>query len=352
MIEPKFNIPTFGEVNFELDLVDLNHDFLLNIYFNLQVIRFFERKCAQGKQNGIIGGPVHLAVGQEAIPVGLSEHLNPTDSVFSAHRSHAHLVALGSKLEKVFAEILGKAGGVSGGFGGSMHMVDKSVGFQGSVPIVSGTVPLALGTALASKFNKSNAISVCYFGDGAIEEGIVHESLNLASLMNLPVLFVCENNYMASHMHISERQNNGDLTRFAKANGIESIRLDGNDVLSIYRESKSIINLIRKTSKPFFMEALTYRQLGHVDWREDIDVGVSRSQIDIDMWKSFDPITRLKQSLLSNEVVESRELSEIDDEAKLLVEKAWESAKDQSEPEPDRLLETVFRKDKGAASAH
>ena len=352
MTSIKFDIPTFGEVDFELDLNANEPTFLLKLYKKLQIIRFFEQKCAYGKQNGIIGGPVHLAVGQEAIPVGLSEHLYPSDSVFSAHRSHAHLVALGSKLEKVFAEILGKAGGVSGGFGGSMHMVDKSVGFQGSVPIVSGTVPLALGTALASKFNKSNAISVCYFGDGAIEEGIVHESLNLASLMNLPVLFVCENNYMASHMHISERQNNGDLTRFAKANGIDSIRLDGNDVLSIYRESKSIINLIRKTSKPFFMEALTYRQLGHVDWREDIDVGVSRSQSDIDKWKSFDPIVRLKQSLLSNEVVESRKLSEIDDEAKLLVEKAWESAKDQSEPEPDRLLETVFRKDKGAASAH
>ena len=284
-----FDIPNFGPVNYELSLNSFTGEVLKNLYIKLLTIREFELLCATKKRDGLIGGPVHLAVGQEAVPVGISENLKTSDSIFSAHRSHAHLIALGSNLENVFAEILGKAQGVSGGFGGSMHLVDKSVGFQGSVPIVAGTVPLALGTALASKFKSSKDISVSYFGDGAIEESIVHESLNLASLMNLPVLFVCENNYMASHMHISERQSRSDLTRFAKANGIESVRIDGNDVISILRESNKIISHIRETSRPFFIEALTYRQLGHVDWREDIDVGVSRSQSDIDLWKSFDP---------------------------------------------------------------
>lgn len=347
-----FEIPDFGTVNYELDLNNVKTDELKNLYIKLLTIREFEVLCAAKKRDGFIGGPVHLAVGQEAVPVGISENLTTSDSVFSAHRSHAHLIALGSNLENVFAEILGKAQGVSGGFGGSMHLVDKSVGFQGSVPIVAGTVPLALGTALASKFKSSNDISVSYFGDGAIEEGIVHESLNLASLMNLPVLFVCENNYMASHMHISERQRRSDLTRFAKANGIESIRMDGNDVMSILRESNKIIGNIRKSSRPFFIEVLTYRQLGHVDWREDIDVGVSRSQSDIDLWKSFDPITRLKQSLLNNKVLASSEISEINVEIRTIVGKAWDSAMNQLDSDPKNLLETVFASQKGATSAH
>ena len=352
MTDTRFLIPSLGEVSFEINLTAFNRENLLEIYEKLRIIRVFERKCAFGKQNGFIGGPVHLAIGQEAIPVGISAHLNPLDSVFSAHRSHAHLVGLGSKIESVFAEILGKSGGLSKGFGGSMHMVDKSVGFQGSVPIVSGTVSLALGTALASKFNNSKAISVSYFGDGAIEEGIVHESLNIASLMDLPVLFVCENNYMASHMHISERQNNPDLTRFAKANGIDSIRIDGNDVLSIHRITNKIISEIRESSRPFFIEALTYRQLGHVDWREDIDVGVSRSQSDIDLWKTFDPLSRLRQSVLTNKVCELKVFEEIDRKVDSIIDEAWESALSQSNPEPSSLLETVFCELKGETNAN
>lgn len=342
MTKDLFKIPTLGEVQFDLDLQTFELKLLLEIYEKLEIIRHFERKCAYGKQFGFIGGPVHLAIGQEAIPVGISAHLTPSDSIFSAHRSHAHLVALGSSLIKVFAEVLGKEGGLSGGFGGSMHMVDKSVGFQGSVPIVSGTVPLALGTALAAKQRNLNSISISYFGDGAIEEGIVHESLNLASLMNLPVLFVCENNYMASHMHLSERQPISDLTRFATANGIESIRLDGNNVISVLNTTKTIIEKMRIESRPFFVEMLTYRQLGHVDWREDIDVGVTRSKDEVGVWKTFDPIVRLRESLLKQEICKVEVLQDITKKVNLEIEEAWNIAINQSSPDPRRLLETVL----------
>ena len=157
-------------------------------------IRITENKLALERKNKKIGGPVHLGVGQEGIAVGISSQLNKKDMVFGAHRSHSHLLALESSVYKLFAEVLGKNTGHSKGMGGSMHLIDKSNGFFGSVPIVAGTVPLATGAALSAKMKKNSQIAVSYFGDGAIEEGIVHESLNLASLLKLPIIFVLENN--------------------------------------------------------------------------------------------------------------------------------------------------------------
>ena len=169
-------------------------------------IRAVENQLAEGRRAGLIKGPVHLGAGQEAIAVGLSKYLTPQDMVFGAHRSHAHVLALGSKIKSLFAEVLGKESGLNKGMGGSMHLWDRNVGFCGSVPIVAGTVPLALGAALAAKLQNSGKVAVAYFGDGAIEEGVVHECLNFASIKKLPIVFVVENNLMASHMDIHLRQ--------------------------------------------------------------------------------------------------------------------------------------------------
>ena len=208
-------------------------DKLLFFLKSLKTIRFAEVLIADKRQAGLIGGPVHLGVGQEAIPVGVSNYLTSSDRVFGAHRSHSHILALGSSIHKLFAEILGKDTGFSRGMGGSMHLWDKPNGFYGSVPIVSGTVSIAVGAALAAKLQKTSDIAVAYFGDGAIEEGVVHESLNLAKILNLPILFVVENNLFASHMHISLRQPTTSVSRFAEANSIPFSIVDGNDVCSI-----------------------------------------------------------------------------------------------------------------------
>lgn len=342
MSNVEIEIPSFGKVNYELDLSNIDNEILIHLFSELIRIRLFELKCAQMKKVGDIRGPVHLAIGQEAIPVGISQNLRKSDSIYSAHRSHAHLLALGSDPENVFAEILGRSTGVSGGFGGSMHLVDKSVGFQGSVPIVAGTIPLAVGAAFAAKYRGTEDIAVVYFGDGALEEGVAQESLNLASIMQLPILFVCENNYMASHMHLSQRQAQADLTRFASANDIDSIRLDGNNPIEIFVQSKAIINKIRSDRKPFFIEFLTYRQLGHVDWREDIDVGVNRSKSDVEFWKRLDPILRLEQTLTKSKIATQEELNSLRLALEAKLEMMWVRAKEAALPNHESLLNIIL----------
>lgn len=342
----KFEVPSLGNFDMQLQLSTETKTELLNIYKDLLRIRIFEHFCADRKREGEIGGPVHLAVGQEAIATGLSKHLTKNDFVFSAHRSHAHLLALGGNMRWLFAELLGRSKGFSGGFGGSMHLVDIENGFHGSVPIVSGTVPIAVGAAHAVKYKNSDSIAVSYFGDGALEEGVVQEALNLASLMELPILFICENNLMASHMHLSQRQKNEDLTRFASANSIPAIRIDGNNVLEISRKMDEVVKRMRIDRKPFFVEAITYRQLGHVDWREDIDVGVNRSLTELAKWKEFDPILRLRSSLISNNIFTISELEKLEIEISHEVGTAWKEALQDELPTSEEILLNVFASEK------
>ena len=342
-----FEVPSLGSRNFFLALQNYDSKIIKELLFEMYRIRTFEEFCAQYKRDGVIGGPVHLAIGQEAIPVGLSKSLNKNDYVFSAHRSHAHILALQSSSHRLFAEILGKSTGLSRGFGGSMHLVDASVGFYGSVPIVAGTVPIALGAAFSVKYKNLNSIAVSCFGDGALEEGVVQESLNLASLMRLPILFICENNLMASHMHLSQRQTNPDLTRFADANGLKSKRIDGNDILEVYEVTKEAISSIRETSEPFFIEAITYRQLGHVDWRADIDVGVTRSESEVAKWKNFDPISRLKDSAILYQLLLETEINEIYELAKKEISESWNKAMADDYSDPDSIMKNVISNEIG-----
>ena len=230
-------------------------------------IRKTEQKLALAREKGLVRGPVHLGVGQEAISVGISKNLKKTDKVFGNHRSHSHLLSLNPNFYKLFAEILGKKTGFSKGMGGSMHLYDKANGFYGSTPIVAGTVSLAVGAAMAAKKSKFKSISVSYLGDGAIEEGVVHECFNLAKMLKLPILFVIENNLFASHMHISNRQPSEFTSRFSEANHIPYKLLDGNNVVAVHENSKKIINKIRNGNGPSILELITFRWYGHVDWR-------------------------------------------------------------------------------------
>ncbi len=219
-------------------------DVLKYILHRMLLIRKVEQKLALEKKNGSILGPVHLGVGQEAIAVGVSQNLKKTDRVFGGHRSHSHLLSLNPDIYKLFAEVLGKKSGFSKGMGGSMHLFDQSNGFYGATPIVAGTVPLAVGAALASKMQNLKDIGVSYLGDGAVEEGVVHESFNLAKVLKTPVLFVIENNLFASHMHISLRQPSESVSRFADANHIPYKLLDGNDIVSVAQDYFELLLLL------------------------------------------------------------------------------------------------------------
>ncbi len=325
-----------------LKIKGLSKVHLINLLKKIITIRLVEYKIANAKKEKLIGGPVHLGIGQEAIAVGVSTNLKKNDFIFGAHRSHSHLLALGSDIRKLFAEILGRKNGHSKGMGGSMHLIDKSVGFQGSVPIVSGTVPLAVGTALASKLKNENCITVVYLGDGAIEEGVVHESLNLAKINNLPILFVIENNLFASHMHISIRQPSDLISRFALANEISHRLVDGNDVISVEKNSADLIGNIINGYGPCFLEGVTYRWMGHVDWRDDIDVGVSRSKEDINNWKKRDPLERLSNQMISEKIISHQYLSDLKNNLKKLIDKEWENALNDPYPQENDLLKNVY----------
>lgn len=298
----------------------------LNSLRSMLLIRAVESKLADAKRDNIVKGPVHLGIGQEAIPVGLSCFLNSNDYVFGAHRSHSHIIALGCSIHKLFAEILARPTGLSGGMGGSMHLSDPSVGFCGSVPIVAGTVPLAVGAAMSCQLRQTNSVAVSYLGDGACEEGVVHESLNLASLMKLPVVFVVENNLFASHLHLSQRQPLESTSRFAQANSIPYSVVDGNDFIAMHSISESAVNYVRSSNGPYFIEAVTFRWKGHVDWRDDIDVGVNRSADDIVLWKKRDPVIRLKNLLIKEHGFSDSMFNQLNDDIFALVNHAWEKA--------------------------
>jgi TPP-dependent pyruvate/acetoin dehydrogenase alpha subunit len=325
-----------------LDISTTSSTSLVSFLTDMLRIRFAETRLATARRDGLIGGPVHLGVGQEAIAVGVSASLRSTDRIFGAHRSHSHLLALGSSVHKLFAEVLGKETGHSRGMGGSMHLWDQPRGFYGSVPIVAGTVALAVGAGLAAKLQRNSDVAVAYLGDGAVEEGVVHESLNLARIQNIPVLFVVENNLFASHMHISIRQPSDATARFAEANGIPFELVDGNDVIAMARVGREAVERARSGGGPSYIEAVTYRWYGHVDWRDDIDVGVNRSQADVSNWKARDPIARLRSSMVcagiwsvdQDKDLQARIVQELDE--------AWDQAVRDPYPSEESLLERVY----------
>lgn len=306
------------------------------------LIRLVEQHLAEAKKEGLIGGPVHLGVGQEAIAVGVSRWLRASDRVFGTHRSHAHVLALGASIRALLAETLGKDTGLSLGMGGSMHLWDKPHGFYGSVPIVAGTVPLAVGAALAAKLSGTDDIAVSYFGDGAVEEGVVQESFNLARMLKAPLLFVVENNLFASHMHISLRQPLDSTARFAAAHDIRYEVVDGNDVVALSGAVERLVRGARQGDGPGLLEAVTYRWYGHVDWREDIDVGVNRSIEDLTNWRARDPVARLKTAMQRAGIWSSSDHEALVRELAMAVAEAWNQAMQDPWPEPRALLERVY----------
>ena len=325
-----------------ISIDNLDYEVLKEMLKSMIMIRKTEQHLALGRKNGLIGGPVHLGAGQEAIAVGISQSLQRTDRVFGAHRSHSHLLALNPDFYRLFAEVLGKATGFSKGMGGSMHLYDQPSGFYGSVPIVAGTVSLAVGAAMAAKLQGTNDIGVAYIGDGAVEEGVVHESFNLAKIQEAPMLFVIENNLFASHMHISLRQPSDMISRFAVANKIPHKLVDGNDVVAVFNAAKEQIFDMRAGYGPRLLELVTYRWYGHVDWRDDVDVGVDRSLDDIENWKARDPIYRLSRAMIKEGIWSEAEELAINEQLDIDIAHAWEQAMSDPYPDRDSTLKYVY----------
>jgi len=324
-----------------IDISDVSPEKLLRHLTLMERIRQAEEIIGDNVLNGKIKCPCHLAIGQEAVPVGVSAELTSNDSVYGTHRSHGHFLAQGGTTFELFAEVLGKVSGCSKGMGGSMHLHKASTGFVGSVPIVSATVSLAVGSALAYKIKKQTGVGVAYFGDGAMEEGSVHESLNFAANYKLPMLFVCENNLFSSHLHIKLRQPHDSVARFAQANNLHWEVVDGNDIIAIQRASKRLIELARSGEGPGFLEAVTYRWRGHVGPREDEDVGVMRKD-DLNMWKKRDPIRRLAEALINAGYLKNNEWGESKKRITSELNADWALALDAPYPHLSQLLGSVY----------
>ena len=285
--------------------------------------------------------PCHLAIGQEASAVGVAAAFRPGDRAFGAHRSHGHYLALNGDLDALFAEILGKVTGCSGGMGGSMHLVAPQQGLLGTVPIVSTTIPMAVGAGLAARLEGSSAIAVAFFGDGATEEGAFHEAMNLAATLKVPVIFACENNLFSSHLHISLRQPADCLARYAAAHCVAYEVLDGNDVCAVADAAMRGAARARAGEGPTFLEMVTYRWRGHVGPSEDIDVGVKRGG-ELASWKQRDPIRRLAQALIEAGLLDQAAVDRLDAAAAARVRDAVTKARAAAYPAPDVVDRHLF----------
>lgn len=305
------------------------------------VVRAAEEKIGEMVEKGDIRCPCHLAIGQEAAAIGVLLQMRRGDRVFGAHRSHAHYLALGGSLHRLMAEVQGKATGASRGMGGSMHLIDIEHGLYGTVPIVGATIPIAVGAALAAKMDGCGHVAVSFFGDGATEEGGFHESMNLAAVLGVPVLFACENNLYSSHLHITLRQPRTSVARYAEAHGMPWVRVDGNDVVAVAEAARTAVDHMRAGNGPHFLELVTYRWRGHVGPREDVDVGVRRKD-DLSRWKLRDPIRRLAAGLSAAGALDQRRLASYEAAARAQVEDAWAAAVRDPYPAAEALLDCVY----------
>ncbi len=313
---------------------------LLSMYHAMVRIRAFEERAGDLVEAGEIKTPCHLYIGQEAVAAGVCASLGSRDTVWGGHRSHGHYLAKGGDLRAVMAEIFGRATGCSGGRGGSMHLVAPEHGILGTVPIVAATVPLAVGAALAAKFQRSGAVAVAFFGDGTLEEGHVHESMNLAALYRLPVIFVCENNLYASHMHLSERRVRDRLETAGEFHGIPGVRLDGNDVLAVHEAAGGAVERARAGKGPSFLECVTFRWRGHVGPSWDIDVGVKRKG-ELTDWLPMDPVAQARKRLVERGIAQES-LDAIVRAATVEVENAVKFARGSPHPPEEDLLKHIY----------
>lgn len=264
------------------------------LYYDMLRIRLVEEKLADWYTSGIIKAPVHLSIGQEAVAVGVMAALKPEDKIVSTHRCHGHYLAKGGDLKKMMAEILGKATGCCRGRGGTMHLFDDSVGHVISAPLVGASIPFAVGIAMASKMKGENKIVVAFFGDGAVEEGVFWESVNFASVKKLPILFVCENNFYATHSPILSRQPYNEIVSRVKAHNVFCRRIENaNNVLEVARVSRMLVETARG-NRPCFLEACTYRLREHWGPGEDWHLGY-RTREEGDEWMAKCPFKQLRK---------------------------------------------------------
>ncbi len=309
----------------------ISPDALIELYRSLLRIRRIEEVLAERYQEQEMRCPMHLCIGQEAVPVGVCQALRVSDSVYSNHRAHGHYLAKGGDLNRLVAELYGASTGCAGGFGGSMHLIDTQAGFMGCTPIVGGTIPLAVGAAWANILKKDDNVSVAFFGDGGFEEGVTHECLNFAALKKLPVLFVCENNNYSVFTPLKERQPDRPMHEVAKAHRWTTWVGNGNDAVQVHEMAKKAVSLARKKEGPQFLEFSTYRWREHCGPNYDDHLSY-RDEAELRYWKEQCPLLMLGRRLTEEKGLSGLELKQMEDQVKKEIEAAFQFAR--SSPKP------------------
>ena len=317
---------------------------LVRMLREMSLIRRFEELAGQMYGLRKIGGFCHLYIGQEAVAVGSIAALDmKTDYVLTAYRDHGHAIACGMDPNAIMAELYGKSTGSAGGKGGSMHIFDAEKHMFGGNGIVGAHIPVATGVALKIKYRKERGVVLCYFGDGAIHQGSFHESLNLAKIYGLPIIYICENNQYGMGTAWTRVSSVEDLSVRGASYGIEGKQIDGMDVLNVYDEMKVAVEKTKDTSEPMFFEIKTYRYRGH----SMSDPAKYRTKDELNSYKEQDPIVILQKKLIAEKILSEKEIQSIDDEAKKISKEAVEFSEQSSEPAIDALYSDVYSESRG-----
>ncbi|GAB4420431.1 MAG: pyruvate dehydrogenase (acetyl-transferring) E1 component subunit alpha [Anaerolineales bacterium] len=315
----------------------MKKDELLELYYQMVLIRRVEEKAAELYQQGKIGGFLHLYIGQEAVSTGLIAARQPQDRVITAYRDHGVALNCGISANEVMAELLGKATGMSKGKGGSMHMADPDKNMWGGHAIVGGHLPIAAGMALGDQYAGSDSVTICMFGDGATNIGFFHEALNLSKVWNLPVLWVCENNQYGMGTTVERASAVSEIRQKAEGYLIPNERVEGMDVMKVYEASKKALEHIRAGNGPYLLEFVTYRFMGHSMG----DPERYREKQEVEKWREDDPIGIFRKALRAKKVA-AKKLDEIEARAMRDTEKAVEFAEASPEPVPEELWTDVY----------
>ena len=320
-------------------MVPVKKEDLINMYTKMLTIRRFEERAGREYGEGAIPGIIHSYIGQEAVAVGVCAHLRLDDRIVSNHRGHGHCIAKGADLRRMMAEIYGKKTGYCKGKGGSMHIADFSIGMLGANGIVCAGLPIAVGAALAAQLEGGDRVAVVFFGDGASNEGAFHESLNLASIWKLPIIFACENNLYGANTPIRDVMRLPSIAERACEYAIPGTVVDGNDIFAVYEAAQAAVAMARTGGGPRFLEFRTFR------WRHHFEGGYFpdlRPRDEIEAWKEKCPIKRFEQRLVTDEVLNREEQETINLQVLSRIEDAVNYAIESPFPDPEDALKGVY----------
>jgi pyruvate dehydrogenase E1 component alpha subunit len=317
--------------------MNVTKETLQNMYVKMRRIREFENEASELFAGGKIPGFVHLYLGEEAIAPAVCENLTDKDYITSTHRGHGHIISKGGNLKYMMAELYGKSTGYCKGKGGSMHIADRDKGILGANGIVGAGQAIILGAGLTAQYNNTDSVAVCFFGDGSTNEGTFHESLNLASVWQLPIVFVCENNHYAISNPQTKHQHIKDISDRGVSYGIPGVTVDGNDPIAVYEAAKEAIARARAGKGPTLLECKTYRQHGHFEG----DPATYKPKEEQEAWMKKDPVPRFVKYLLENGFTQA-EIDAIDKQVKGEIDEAIKFAEDSPYPKPEDVVQDVY----------